>query len=150
MFGFSVKLQISKRGRAARAFIRCYKSQDLKPLQTKMINTPTFSTMIRSPTWMLLLFTFMVPARSQKQGLTKQQSKSKATMKAPITQNRNKLYMLLSYFFGFILCYFGEKGIHRGLYIWIFMGTYSISLEEFLVKFPRPQGFHLLLNNTLL
>lgn len=34
---------------------------------TELISKPTFSTMIRSPTWIPLLFTFTVPAETDKE-----------------------------------------------------------------------------------
>lgn len=37
---------------------------------SELISKPTFSTMIRSPTWMPLLFTFTVPAERDKEKIS--------------------------------------------------------------------------------
>lgn len=47
---------------------------------TKLISKPTFSTMIRSPTWMPLLFTFTVPAERDKEKIRLMHFKKKSVI----------------------------------------------------------------------
>lgn len=47
---------------------------------TKLISKPTFSTMIRSPTWMPLLFTFTVPAERDKKKIRLMNFKKKKSV----------------------------------------------------------------------